>query len=81
MLWEAGEHRKASEKGRVQGSGSELHLPSVLPYTNSLPLHPHFTCDCVEMVISVILGGLEEHKKDLKLRNGCGHQNFYIVNK
>lgn len=33
----------------------------VLPYTNFLALHPHFTCDCVEMIITVLLGGLEEH--------------------
>lgn len=66
-------------KGAGHTEGSDLHLPSVLPYTNSLPFHSHFTYDCVEMVISVLLGGLEEHKRDLKVRNGCGDQNFYIV--
>lgn len=84
-------------KGRVQDTSSDLHLYSVLqffhtptnhptqlssnPNTNSLPLHPHFTCDCVETVISVILDSLEEHKKGLNVRNGCGDQNFYMVNR
>lgn len=51
----------------------------MLLYTNSLALYPHFTCDCVEMVISVLLDGLEEHKRNLKVRNGCGDQNFYMI--
>ncbi|NWI51084.1 MRC1 protein, partial [Calyptomena viridis] len=60
---------------------SHLIQLSNSPSTTSLPLHPHFTSDCLDTIISIMLGGLGEHKRGLKVRNGCGDQDFYMVNR
>ena len=85
------ENRKAGANGRVQDTGSDLHLSSVLRCSSQRQIIQHSfpttpaqipypftpTSHLIDWKrLFVMLGGPGEHKRGPKVRNGCGDQDF-----